>query len=895
MYKGQEYSAVISDDISDAEDFTYRVYQKALTALDDIAKRTGELISCGKKGLCGDTLYRYSQNMIVFSGARGQGKTSAMLSFSKTLSDQKKLNSVVEKEGLRHLKDCGFLVMDPIDPTVLEQGQNLLALVLSRMLAYTERQWKDHTDYCGRFQDRSSERNKLLKLYQDCLNGINAVKGSRDGGVIKSLTDVHKISDSSVLKENFYCLAKTLLDNAFSDSSVKDKFLVLQFDDTDFQIARGYEVMEDIRKYLTVPNIVILMATDTDLLRKVLTQHYASEFNASLNRNLIESPLLSGISAKYLAKLVPPTYTAYMPHLEEDIRDQRGQITLEYCERDSDGNPGKNLISPEPDADAKTLSKYSLQDVVLRYIYKKTRLIFASHSGYMNNIIPTTLRGLAQLLSLLEFMENVPELPANAMNAPDTLVAGLKKQLPIIHRNLEIFEAYFTNDWIQAKLNVKQIDVIQKLAGQAPGQRIQYAASALEEYYKCSDGKAVYSDYSDLEKLIVELKESHRQPEDYYFLFAIHTLLTIENNKTILEIKQNTCTQWKQGSLVFYYLTGESSLPRYFYLPNKRYQLSAQKTDIAAGHLLVNTISKPDVLAANMLEPDEPTLKEIELSKAKLDKDKLDRYLKEPHFSYWAKPTKKKYKFSFLGLLTSAMNPAPTYYKGYNMAFMPGLYQLQELACAVAANADVRERVRKCFQDDLISRTDELLTVDDGEEVLSASADFVDTVDYAYRNIIFPEIAAINTPSGGEPMNGCFAECRSIGVTNILRSFIPGIQTALTGIGTGEWADEDAEQEELGLSDRENLESVLVKYYQLAMSYIESKNRSGILFLTSAQQIISHAPTEKQALLSNLSIYLVESLDRGISSQKAKMRHNKKLSDFCTANGIDYKTIKNAH
>lgn len=466
MYKGQEYGAVINEDISDTEDFTYRTYQKALTALDDIAKRTGELTFCGKKDLCGSALYRFSQNMIVFSGARGQGKTSAMLSFSKTLSDQKRLKGVIEKKHLKHLKDCGFLIMEPIDPTVLEQGQNLLALVLSRMLAHSEQQWKNRTDYCDRFQDRTAERNKLLELYQDCLNGINAVKSGRDSGIIKSLVDVHKISDSSVLKENFYCLAKKLLDNAFSDSSsIKNKFLVLQFDDTDFQIARGYEVMEDIRKYLTVPNIIILMATDTNLLRKVLTQHYAMEFKASLDERLIESPLLSGISAKYLAKLVPPTYTAYLPHLEEDIRDQSKKITLQYID---DTDKKLDLVCPEPGADAEVLSKYLLQDIVLRYIYKKTHLIFAAHSAYMNNIIPTTLRGLAQMLSLLEFMEDAPEVSADDIHDPDTLVANLKKQIPILLHNLELFEAYFTNDWIQAKLNVDQIGVIQKLVGQAP-------------------------------------------------------------------------------------------------------------------------------------------------------------------------------------------------------------------------------------------------------------------------------------------------------------------------------------------------------------------------------------------------------------------------------------------
>lgn len=864
MYKGQEYSAVISKNISDHEDFTYRVYQKALTALDDIVRRTHRLDIDEKNDLRWNVLYGYSQNMVIFSGARGQGKTSAMLSFSETLRDRKRLEEAAQKEALRHLESCGFLVMDPIDPTVLERGQNLLALVLSKMLAYSEQQWKCHsTDYCGRFHDRTAERNDLLRLFQDCLNGINVVKSDCGDGTIKSLADVHKICDSSVLKQNFYKLAKNLLDQAFyNDVSVRNKFLVLQFDDTDFQIARGYEVMEDIRKYLTVPNIVILMATDTELLRKVLTQHYASEFEVSLNREYITPSLLSGISAKYLAKLVPPTYTAYMPHLDEEIRDHREQIMLQYFD---DSGTKVDLVCPEPGADQETLSKYSFQDIVLRYIYKKTHLIFASHSAYMNNIIPTTLRGLAQLLGLLEFMEDVPELSAEDMSAPETLISKLKEQLPVIRGNLERFETYFTNDWIQAKLNVKQIDIIQKLSGQVPGQRVQYAASALRAYYLANGtiASAQNTDYSGLERLIDRLRKKHRQPEDYYFFFAINTLLTIENNKTILKIKENTCAQWTQGPVVFHYLQEESSLPRDFFLPNTGYSLS-----FSNNRMLVKEIGE--------IPQDVP----------------LSSSLGESHFSYWIRSS----TFSFLGLLTSALNPVPAYHEGQDIKVETKfLYRLQELACAVAANADVREQIRKCFDNHLILRPEGISVPDAGEDGPLPGKGYVDVVNYAYRNVIFPVIAAINTPEGCKAMNECFIGYDDIGITNILRSWIPDIQKALTYIDTGKWPEDDPSQAAAGKRENQELASVLAAYYQLAMEYIGSTNRSKSNFLTSAQQLFKSVPIEKLTSLTDLSTYLVRALQEGRAPQNVKTAHNRKLRDFCSKNGIGFALIKKAH
>lgn len=886
MYKGQEYSVVINENIADKDDFTYRTFHKAMYALDDIVKRANKQVIPTRENLLVDTLYRYSQNMIVFSGQRGQGKTSAMLSFSKTLADSGSLQKIVAQEQLTNLEDCSFLAMSPIDPTILEGGQHLLALVLSRMLAYSEQQWQKNTDYCSRFHDHSAEQNELLRLYQECLNGINAIKGNHDG-IIKSLSDIHKISDSALLKHNFFKLTEQLLNNAFPSGTLpgKKRFLILQFDDTDFRIARGYEIMDEIRKYLTIPNMIILMATDTDLLREVLTQHYVSEFKENLNQKLIDAEELREIGGKYLAKLVPPVYTAYMSHLDEEIRDQRERITLQYM--DKDGEKPINLISRAFGVDEETLSKFSFQDVVLRYIYKKTHLVFAAHSAYMNNIIPTTLRGLAQLLSLLNSMEVVPEISNDDVKDTRTLVERLKKQVPVLQNNLHLFEVYFMNDWIQAKLDTSKIRMIQKLAEQAPGQCIPYIYNALCEYYKVEDGAKhshACDDYSDLEELICALKETHRQPKDHYFFFAVHTVLTIKNNKTILKIKRNTCEKWTEdnsGALVFDYLQEESSLPKHFYLPANEYYLVEADEDTETKRALVKSLNQKTMTS---LRPHE------ELGKR--------------HYSYWFKEQTEKRKgkvrhtFSFMGLLTSALSPEPVFREGsgeaktLNQAQQQQMYHAQELACCIAANYDVREKIRKCFQGDRICRPSGRSAQPDIWTNSPGSNTYFVTIDSAFKCVIFPEIAGINTPAGCETMIGCFDS--EMNIINVLRFYIPYIRSVLIDIDAEQRTKNDHEQEmNEGFVNTQRLQSVLADYHRLAQDYIRSKNHNAEAFLTAAQRIFSNADRTVLKELTELSSALAERLaDNGNTMQSNMTSHAQKLSNFCKRHGILYDTIR---
>lgn len=528
MIKGQENGVVISKDVSEKSDYMYNTYKRAGEAVKEIIIRAARTREAAKSNT-ESALYQYSQNIIAFSGSRGQGKTSAMLSFSNMLQEHD--SAVRAKFGL---EKYSFTVLPPIDPTILGENQDMLTIVLSRLYRETQRLYiqQEQSRYP---QFTELEKNELLGMIQRCLSHIGSLsKGFQyEGG--QGMVQLREIADSNDLKCEFFELVDRILRLEKDTASLPNRrFLVLQLDDTDFQVARGYEILEDIRKYLTIPNVIILMATDMDLLRREVTQSYLKDFSVSLCHKQIQPNTIQQIGAKYTAKIIPPMYTAYMPHLDELVREML-DIQFEYIDVDVDGE--KKWIAPLNETD---VNVFTLQATVLRYIYKKTGMVFAEHSGYLHNIIPTTLRGLAQLMALLSSMDDPTELD-HLKDPAQKQIKQLKERVPCVLNNVRLFEDYFLNDWIPAKLSEEQRIKMAKITSAVPTElphRIYHTILRIMDPEEKGIKRFPVKDnvdYWDAAAILDKYVSDYRNVEHYYFASAIRAYVTIQCNKVANE------------------------------------------------------------------------------------------------------------------------------------------------------------------------------------------------------------------------------------------------------------------------------------------------------------------------------------------------------------------------
>ena len=111
--------------------------------------------------------YNYPNNLIVFTGGRGTGKSSAMLTFVNSLTNPaselfrknilrevvtRELPGLIDKSDPERtvdviedlMKQSRFIPIPPIDPTTLEADGQILINILARMFQTAETFWEEN-------------------------------------------------------------------------------------------------------------------------------------------------------------------------------------------------------------------------------------------------------------------------------------------------------------------------------------------------------------------------------------------------------------------------------------------------------------------------------------------------------------------------------------------------------------------------------------------------------------------------------------------------------------------------------------------------------------------------------------------------------------------------------
>lgn len=566
--QGEELKISLFDDIRNPSSFMYAAYRQAMYAVAGIDEQSVRFHdkwnnSAGRECDLFDAMFQYSSNIIAFAGPRGSGKTSTMLSFANLLGDgrlflpdllQREENvDFLSGERIRALEKRIFVRLPPIAPSILEEKQNILTVVLSRLYSFaSERLDRD-------YKISAELRNQVTKAFQGCLSGLRGVKYVDNAQ--NDFAMLQDVSDGMSLRVSFYHLVQSILKIVSRNGDgCGNTYLVLMLDDADSQFKVSYDVLEDIRKYLMLPNTIILISADFDMLRRLILQHYISALsNTNYNDEALRHELNKAVS-KYIDKLIPPTNLIYLPKPESMLMRWGSQMKLSYV-------PQTPADEPEPQ---------SLQSVILEMIYQKTGIVFASVSARPHDIIPTTLRGINQLLYLLQEMKNLPPfIPGklkeyvSATGFMEDLAKYLEAEyLPVLDANLQRFGDYFVQDWINARiLEPVDKDFLTKMECSTTA-KVQVAQEYLIKKWNI-DAKA-NNDVTVLDSMIRRLEKEHRQKEELSLFFAVKTLITLENHLWILQQKRTSLHEFLSGKRTAIqprYFNEDTYLPRYYNEP----------------------------------------------------------------------------------------------------------------------------------------------------------------------------------------------------------------------------------------------------------------------------------------------------------------------------------------
>ena len=381
-------------------------YNKALKSIaehiENVKKENGNSITFEK-----------FNNIFAFIGDRGSGKTSCMMSIAEMLEfGEYKKNNIIVHDQEKPKQDTSFYVLDLIDPSFFDSEFNIIELIIGKMFSA----FKDSLDKCNlnSASETIYKKNELIKKFQEVQKDLQASQKKifEDGDNIESLL---KLASNVNLKESINelicCYLKFL---------GKDEFLVIAIDDIDLNTKHADIMVEQIRRYFVLPNVIILMAANLSQLSNVLNRKHFKEYELLVDKNIISSSDVEEMSERYLEKLIPTEHRIYLPEVENLYLSS---LTI----KDNYGNKDDKYTT--------------VKEAVTSLIFTKTRYLFYHTKGVTNFIVPSNLRELRHLIFLLYKMEDNNDLKKK--NPEEALY------------NKAIFKKYFFETWTENNLDSK--------------------------------------------------------------------------------------------------------------------------------------------------------------------------------------------------------------------------------------------------------------------------------------------------------------------------------------------------------------------------------------------------------------------------------------------------------
>ena len=341
-------------------------------------------------------------NIFAFIGERGAGKTSCMLSVANELTNKSE-NSILD--NYQEVKNLTFHKLSMIDPSFFDEKHGIIAEILASL--YNEYRITEKSN-------DSFEKTEILGKFADLQKDFNCLLASDAEKPYDDLEQLVSLSAAVNLRANFGELVTMFMKYI----GKPDGKLIIMIDDIDLHTNQATIMVEQIRKYLVQPNVVILLAIKLDQLAMLKRQQYTIEYKVLLEKGKVSEEVIDEMVERYLTKLIPFDQRIFMPKAQEFLG---WELTIKSIQGETEDFSSVRMAIPE-------------------LIFRKTRYLFYNTALKTSYIVPRNLRELRSLLKLLVGM-------------PKSNTANNKEQ----------FKKYFFENWVLNNLNTEQTNCIYDL------------------------------------------------------------------------------------------------------------------------------------------------------------------------------------------------------------------------------------------------------------------------------------------------------------------------------------------------------------------------------------------------------------------------------------------------
>lgn len=411
LEEGKFYGPKITDEITN-KDYFIDCYKKA-------AKQALSIIKSNNKE------HNNIKNRIAFLGNRGQGKTSMMYSFIKSLRTK---NKVLFSNQLDNVE---ILILDVIDPSMFEDCSNVLDILLGQMFDKITNE-----DIINQNKIEKEDISDMTIMFNDLYNQIRIIK---DKNILNENMNLYEGAIDTLLAikniTNFRENLKNFIDKFLKLTTRKSEksILVIPIDDIDIDLTHCYETVETVRKYLNIPNVLIIMAAKLEQLHECIRLENLNKVLKSTNEdsNRVYEDVYN-MTTKYLLKLLPENRRIHIPEIVNNINSLQYKTQIEI--------KSKSI----------TTTNTNIQSDLCKMLYEKTDILILDNNQHHNYLISGNLRDVVDLYSCLYEMDQTDN-------------SDKIEKTRIYLSNLEKFKDYFLNNWCTNNLHFNTARLIRKL------------------------------------------------------------------------------------------------------------------------------------------------------------------------------------------------------------------------------------------------------------------------------------------------------------------------------------------------------------------------------------------------------------------------------------------------
>lgn len=387
---------------------------------------------------------REVNNIIVFTGERGTGKTTAMLSYVNYLNKDIREDHEWKEESIA--KNYRFECVPVIDPSKLTADENMITLVVAYIYESIKKIARNETAFNR--NNISSYMEKLKTGVRKCqeIYNVVCVKYTSFSKNIEQNPDTvetfSEIAKATRMRELIQELVDIYLDILSDENGSRKSVLIIPIDDLDTNIKNAYTLAEDLRSYFMVSKVIIMMAVKMEQLNDVMQLKFCENFKDLSSEGQRMDSGAETMATKYLEKLIAHDRRIAMPSLTFQSLNDYNIIT--------------RLSENE-----KPLVKY-----VLELLYQKTGIVLVASKQKVHEFIPRNLRTLHQLLHILEAQDMVSLQEIKNLRAEKKTDELLTRQR-ILTANLEKINNFLLDNSTSGNMSRELVEILRRI-GQQP-------------------------------------------------------------------------------------------------------------------------------------------------------------------------------------------------------------------------------------------------------------------------------------------------------------------------------------------------------------------------------------------------------------------------------------------